>query len=109
MKKGHRTNGEMWINIRRSYGGFTRGSYFNENLTVGELVDEAIREVMREEGFQNFPVDWYLEVQSHRRALDPDSQQMIKELFNGAETIHVKVFDQHARQLKHDGYGWDLH
>lgn len=43
MKKGHRTNGEMWINIRRSYAGFSRGAYFNENMTVGELVDEAAR------------------------------------------------------------------
>jgi hypothetical protein len=44
-----------------------------------------------EEGFQNFPAEWYMEVQSHRKALDPYSQQMIKELFDGAETVHVKV------------------
>jgi hypothetical protein len=46
---------------------------------------------MREEGFQNFPPEWYMEVQSHRKALHPHSQQMIKELFDGAETVHVKV------------------
>lgn len=48
-----------------------------------------------EEGFQNFPADWYLEVQSHRKALDPDSTVMIKELFEGAETVHLKVSRQH--------------
>jgi hypothetical protein len=46
---------------------------------------------MMEEGFQHFSDGWSLQVQSHRRALDPDSHQMIKELYDGAETIHVKV------------------
>jgi hypothetical protein len=44
MKRGHRSNGDMWINVRRSYASFTRGAYFNENLTVGELVAQAISE-----------------------------------------------------------------
>ena len=146
MKKGHRNNGEMWINIRRSYAGFSRGSYFNENMTIGELVDAAAREltfrvygaillmvyisgeVMMEEGFQNFPADWYIEVQSHRKALDPDSNVTLNEVFDGAETIHAKVSIQrspaHARAefpavaqvynedghlMDFNGQGWQFH
>lgn len=51
----------------------------------------ASGDVMTEEGFQNFPAEWFIELQSHRKALDPDSTLMIKELFDGAETVHLKV------------------
>ncbi|KAJ7447525.1 hypothetical protein B0H11DRAFT_2202718 [Mycena galericulata] len=111
MKKGHRTNGEMWINIKRSWGGFSRGAYFNENLTIGEFVDRVVRDVSTEEGFQLFQEGWYLEVQSFRKALDPDENvEMIKERFNGAETVHAKVFNEHGQLLDYNfGSGWQLH
>ncbi|KAF7975014.1 hypothetical protein HWV62_10633 [Athelia sp. TMB] len=109
MKKGHRNNGEMWINIRRSYAGFSRGSYFNENMTIGELVDAAAREVMMEEGFQNFPADWYIEVQSHRKALDPDSTITLNEVFDGVETIHAKVYNEDGHLMDFDGQRWYFH
>ncbi|KAJ7927043.1 hypothetical protein B0H13DRAFT_2183119 [Mycena leptocephala] len=108
MKKGHRTNGEMWINVKRSWGGFSRGAYFNENLTIGEFVDQVVRDVSSEEGFQYFKEGWYVEVQSFRKALDPDENvEMLKERFNGAETVHAKVFNGYGQALTYTfGLGW---
>jgi hypothetical protein len=49
-------------------------------------------DVSTEEGFQYFKEGWYVEVQSFRKALDPDENvEMLKERFNGAETVHAKV------------------
>ncbi|KAJ7203616.1 hypothetical protein GGX14DRAFT_369291 [Mycena pura] len=111
MKKGHRTNGEMWINIRRSWAGFSRGAYFNENLTIGEFVDQVVRDVSTEEGFQHFQEGWYVEVQSFRKALNPEEHgEMIKERFDGAETVHAKVFNEYGQLLDWDfASGWHLH
>ncbi|KAK7065077.1 hypothetical protein R3P38DRAFT_3302404 [Favolaschia claudopus] len=92
MKKGHRRNGDMWINVKRSWGGFSRGADFNENLTIGEFVDRVVRDVSTEEGFQDFQEGWYVEVQSFRKALDADEHtEMLKERFDGGETVHAKV------------------
>nr|GAT43876.1 predicted protein [Mycena chlorophos] len=111
MKKGHRTNGEMWINIRRSWGGFSRGAYFNENLTIGEFVHEVVRDVQTEEGFQYFQEGWYVEVQSFRRALDSeDNVERLRERFDGAETVHAKVFNEYGQLLDYEyGTGWHQH
>ncbi|KAF7300039.1 hypothetical protein MKEN_01326700 [Mycena kentingensis (nom. inval.)] len=111
MKKGHRTNGELWINIRRSWGGFSRGAYFNENMTIAEFVDEVIRDVATEEGFQHFQKGWYVEVQSHRKALDhEDNVERVGDRFDGAETVHAKVFDENGQLLDYDcGSGWYPH
>ncbi|KAJ7735830.1 hypothetical protein DFH07DRAFT_109782 [Mycena maculata] len=111
MKKGHRAKGEMWINVRRSWGGFSRGAYFNENLTIGEFVHRVVRDVSTEEGFQFFQQGWYVEVQSKRKALDPDEYvQMLKERFDGAETVHAKVFNEYGQLLDYEfGLGWKLH
>ncbi|KAJ6463089.1 hypothetical protein DFH09DRAFT_1382587 [Mycena vulgaris] len=90
-------NGEMWINVKRS-GGFSRGAYFNENLTIGEFVHQVVRDVSTEEGFQFFQEGWYVEVQSFRKALDPDENvEMIKERFNGAETVTLRCSTSMAR------------
>ncbi|KAJ7758744.1 hypothetical protein B0H16DRAFT_1264372, partial [Mycena metata] len=92
MKKDHRTNGEMWINIMRSWGGFSRGAYFNENLSIREFVEQVVRDVSTEEGFQYFQEGWCVEVQSHRKGLDPnDHLMMLKERFSGAERVTAKV------------------
>ncbi|KAJ7106419.1 hypothetical protein C8R43DRAFT_937515 [Mycena crocata] len=111
MKKGHRNNGEMWINIRRSWGGFSRGADFNENLTIAEFVDQVIRNVQTEEGFQFFQEGWYVEVHSFKKALDADDNvEMIKERFNGAETVHAKVLNEYGQVMDYDfGSGWHLH
>jgi hypothetical protein len=111
MKKGYRRNGDMWINVRRSWGGFSRGADFNENLTIGEFIDQVVRayfvfllpchsilsiappgDVSTEEGFQSFQEGWYIEVQSFRKALDPEENvEMLKQRFDGGETVHAKV------------------
>jgi hypothetical protein len=57
MKKGHRTNGEMCINVKRSWGAFSRGAYFNENLTIGEFVDQVVRAYFR----MHFPVPLHID------------------------------------------------
>ncbi|KAJ7452642.1 hypothetical protein FB451DRAFT_1374082 [Mycena latifolia] len=111
MKKGHRERGEMWINVKRSWGGFSRGAYFNENLTIGEFVHQVVRDVSTEEGFQFFQDGWYVEVQSFRKALDPDENvEMLKERFNGAEAVHAKVFNEYGQLMDYEfGSGWRLH
>lgn len=48
-------------------------------------------DVQTEEGFQYVSPEWYMEVQSGRKALDPDSMEVINEKYNGAETVYVKV------------------
>ncbi|KAK7040499.1 hypothetical protein R3P38DRAFT_2512736 [Favolaschia claudopus] len=108
MKKGHRRNGDMWINIKRSWGGFSRGADFNENLTIGEFVDRVVRDVSTEEGFQDFQEGWYVEVQSFRKALDADEHtEMLKERFDGGETVHAKVFNEYGQALTYTfGLGW---
>ncbi|KAJ7159786.1 hypothetical protein C8R46DRAFT_1109068 [Mycena filopes] len=108
MKKGHRDNGEMWINIRRSWGGFSRGAYFNEKLTIGEFVEQAVRDVSTEEGFQSFQEGWHVEIQSHRKALDPDEHvMMLKERFNGAESVTAKVINEYGQAMTYTyGLGW---
>ncbi|KAJ7046203.1 hypothetical protein C8F04DRAFT_1063707 [Mycena alexandri] len=108
MKKDHRTNGEMWINIMRSWGGFSRGAYFNENVTIGEFVGQVVRDVSTEEGFQYFQEGWYVEVQSRRKALDPeDHVMMLKERFNGAERVTAKVFNEYGDAMTYTfGQGW---
>ncbi|KAJ7234512.1 hypothetical protein B0H12DRAFT_1222828 [Mycena haematopus] len=108
MKKGHRRNGDMWINVKRSWGNFSRGADFNENLTIGEFVDQVIRDVSTEEGFQFFQEGWYIEIQSFRKALDPDEHvEMLKQRFDGAETVHAKVFNEYGQALTYTyGVGW---
>ncbi|KAJ7115371.1 hypothetical protein C8R44DRAFT_880671 [Mycena epipterygia] len=92
MKKGHRTNGDLWIKVQHSWGGLERGSYFNENLAIGEFVHEAVRSISTEEGFQFFQEGWHVEVQSSKKALNADDKvAMIKERFNGAESVYVKA------------------
>ncbi|KAF7338967.1 hypothetical protein MVEN_01972900 [Mycena venus] len=90
--KGQRCNGDMRINVKRSWAGFSRGGDFNENLTIGEFVRQVVRDVSTEDGFQFFQKGWYLEVQSGKKALDPNENvEMIQQRFNGGETVHAKV------------------
>ncbi|KAJ7652685.1 hypothetical protein DFH06DRAFT_1205443 [Mycena polygramma] len=106
----HRTHGEMWINLRRAYADppFSRGAYFNENLTIGEFVTQAVRDVSTEEGFQSFQEGWYVEIQSFKKPLDPEENvEMLKERFKGAETVHAKVFNEYGQLLTYTwGVGW---
>lgn len=61
-------------------------------LSGGQVFSRAFTgDVSMEEGFQHFQEGWYVEVQSHRKALDPESEEMLKERFDGAETVHFKV------------------
>ncbi|KAJ7658198.1 hypothetical protein DFH06DRAFT_447949 [Mycena polygramma] len=108
MKKDHRCNGGMWIYVRRADPLFRRGAYYNENLTIGEFVAHAVRDVASEEGFQSFQEGWYVEIQSFGKPLDPyENVGMLGERFNGAETVHAKVFNEYGQVLTYTpGFGW---
>lgn len=86
-------------------------------------------DVLTEEGFQHLPQDtaWYIEIQSFKKALDHTSEEMIKDRFDGAETVHVKVilsclhftngpnscpwqvFDEDGNQLDFNANQWQFH
>ncbi|KAJ7652765.1 hypothetical protein DFH06DRAFT_1205634 [Mycena polygramma] len=109
-KEDHRSNDEMRINLKRAYADppFIRGTDVNENLTIGEFVCQAVRDVASEEGFQSFQQGWYVEIQSFGKPLDPyENVGMLKERFNGAETVHAKVFNEYGQVLTYTpGFGW---
>ncbi|KAJ8076223.1 hypothetical protein PM082_000642 [Marasmius tenuissimus] len=112
-KRGHRYDGDMWIVVKMGTGGHTRGQYVNEHLTLREVWRQILESVIEEEeGFQQlpFPEGWVVGLFSRGR-LVPETDDLVTTLFDGGNTITVKVLDEDNDQLVYDPDGgeWVYH
>ncbi|KAK1225958.1 hypothetical protein PQX77_011090 [Marasmius sp. AFHP31] len=103
-KRGHRYDGDMWIIVKMGTGGHTRGQYVNEHLTLSEVWRQILESVVEEEeGFQQlpFPEGWVVGLFSRGR-LVPETDDLVTTIFDGGNTITVKVLDEDNYQLVYD-------
>ncbi|KAK7040110.1 hypothetical protein VNI00_008622 [Paramarasmius palmivorus] len=107
-KRGYRDHGCMWINVKMGSYGHTRGQDVNEYLTMNQLWDQIISSVSMEDGFP-LPEGWTIGLFSNRKLL-PQTDDRIDTLFDGGNTVTVKVFDEEDRERVYDGFeGWGFH
>ncbi|KII91640.1 hypothetical protein PLICRDRAFT_173458 [Plicaturopsis crispa FD-325 SS-3] len=108
-KAGYRDRGCMWINVRMGSYGCTRGQDVREDMTINDFWMQISRSVSMEEGFP-LPEGWYINLFSNRQEL-PQSDERIDTLFDGGETVYVKVYDDDDNQRVYDhGSGeWENH
>ncbi|KAF7329646.1 hypothetical protein MKEN_00227600 [Mycena kentingensis (nom. inval.)] len=110
-KRGYRRNGEMWLTLRYSWAEYSRGYFFNENMTIAEFTKAVRGYLSIEEGFQYFQPDWTVDFQSRRQSLDAeDNETCLGEIFDGGETVTAKAFNENDEQLDYVyPQGWVYH
>ncbi|KAF2170350.1 hypothetical protein M409DRAFT_51403 [Zasmidium cellare ATCC 36951] len=99
-KRGYRQNGELSFQLKRSYAHFSRQMDINENETISEPIRAMFHSVENEDpGW--LPEGLHFAFVLRRQVLVP-SEDMVKTLFDGGETLSAKV-------LNDDGveYEWD--
>ncbi|KAL7411678.1 hypothetical protein BDY24DRAFT_395693 [Mrakia frigida] len=99
MKKGNLEDGCFWINVKRAWSEqvFTRGFRFNECSTIRELGEMAAEDGLFREEHAPLPEGFTYDVEFSRgKSMFSEQYEsdLVKDHFMGAETIHVKVFDE---------------
>ncbi|KZV99151.1 hypothetical protein EXIGLDRAFT_831709 [Exidia glandulosa HHB12029] len=107
-KRGYRENGELFIQLKRAYctwpGPFSRTHSVNENATMEEFIHSMAREISMEDGHP-LPEGLFLCFQAFRGKELEQSDELVKTKFDGAETVHAKVFDEEGTQYVLDFEG----
>lgn len=89
----------MWLNVRRGSGP-TRGLDVNENITLARLWNSVLRLVQMEDGFP-IPEDWTFGLFLNRIAI-PITDDPVTSVFDGGETINVKIYDKNGYERIYD-------
>ncbi|KAI0974150.1 hypothetical protein F4678DRAFT_400511 [Xylaria arbuscula] len=103
-RRGYRSNGDMWINVREGSYGFTRGMDVSENSTLSQFVRSVFSSWE-----SRYPKGWYCDLFFRKKSvtrllvdLENTGLDMelvlVKDYFDGGETVYFKLFDQDGEQ-----------
>ncbi|KAI1272842.1 hypothetical protein F5Y07DRAFT_280835 [Xylaria sp. FL0933] len=110
-RRGYRDLGMMWINVREGSYGHTRGMDASEN----ESLTSFVRSVFSSRATR-YPEGWYCDlffkkksvtrllVDLENHGLDMDLV-LVKDYFDGGETVYFKLFDEDGEQQSHAPFG----
>ena len=116
-KKGYREHGNLFLQLKRSYANFSRTCQVNENETIANFIWEMLRKCDFFEGhaianFYSLLVEFDLGTENpgtppeglhfvffFRRQVLVPSEAMVKTLFDGGETLYVKVSNAYSAFL----------
>ncbi|KAI1174578.1 hypothetical protein F4777DRAFT_381118 [Nemania sp. FL0916] len=113
-KRGYRSLGAMWINVKECWegsNGHTRGRDVYENETLTSFVRDIFYS-----NASRYPEGWYCElffkkksvtrllVDLENHGLDMDLV-LVKDYFDGGETVYFKLFDEYGDQRDPGRYG----
>ncbi|KAI2638774.1 hypothetical protein GGS26DRAFT_542816 [Hypomontagnella submonticulosa] len=107
-RRGWRDNGRMWINIKDGSYGPVHGMDVNENDTLARFVRYVVyRQTMSD--YYPQKEGWTWDLQFRRKSLIamldefeeegiPEDEVLVRDYFDGGETVIFKVFDEYGRQ-----------
>ncbi|KAI1301998.1 hypothetical protein F5Y03DRAFT_214714 [Xylaria venustula] len=109
-RRGYRSYGDMWINVRAGSHGFTRGMDVSENSTLSEFVRHVFSSWQ-----SRYPEGWYCDLFFRKKSVtrllvDLENYGLdmelvlVKDYFDGGETVYFKLFDQDGEQRDQTEY-----
>ncbi|KAI0200675.1 hypothetical protein F4808DRAFT_427468 [Astrocystis sublimbata] len=110
-KRGYRDHGSMWINVRAGSHGHTRGMDAPENERLADFVTSVFHTWASQ-----YPEGWYCDLYFRKKSvtrllvdlencgLDMDLV-LVKDYFDGGETIYFKLFDEDGEQRSQGLFG----
>ncbi|KAI0161779.1 hypothetical protein GGR52DRAFT_576078 [Hypoxylon sp. FL1284] len=118
-KRGYCAEGEMWINIKEGGYGEVPGFDINENATPVELVNDVASVQRRMEYYPERP-GWTFDIFFRRKSLiemldefreegRAEEDDLVRDFFDGGETVYFKVYDSQGRERVYSGLGWGYH
>ncbi|KAI1108815.1 hypothetical protein F5Y14DRAFT_434688 [Nemania sp. NC0429] len=111
-RRGYRSHGHMWINVKEGSYGHTRGTDVHENRTLSDFV----KDVFHMWATGKYPEGWYCDlffrkksvtrllVDLEKHGLDMDLV-LVKDYFDGGETVYFKLFDLDGEQQSQVPFG----
>ncbi|KAK4495086.1 hypothetical protein PRZ48_013413 [Zasmidium cellare] len=84
-QRGYRSNGELYFQLKRNYAHFSRQMEVNENESISELIRMMFWSIEGEDPGQ-LPEGLNFAFVLRRQLLSP-SDDMVKTLFDGGETV----------------------
>ncbi|KAF2713819.1 hypothetical protein K504DRAFT_462301 [Pleomassaria siparia CBS 279.74] len=103
-KKGYREGGNLFFQLKRTYANFSRTHEVNENETITNLILSMHGDIMGEDP-GSLPEDLHYEFHFRRNCLYP-SDDMVKTIMDGGETVYAKVFDDERNEYIYEDCEW---
>ncbi|KAK5699469.1 hypothetical protein LTR97_005597 [Elasticomyces elasticus] len=103
-KKGYRERGYLYIQLKRSYAGFSRTHDVNEYSSITEFIRGLHRDLMGEDYVLRDGDALHYEFYAKRQLLVP-SDARVNTILNGGETVYAKVFDDEGNEWIGDAMG----
>ncbi|KAJ7600745.1 hypothetical protein C8J56DRAFT_16658 [Mycena floridula] len=108
-RRGYRDAGCMWINVKLGSYGHVRGQDVQEDMSINDFWNQVIRGIEMEDGFP-LPAGWTFGLYSRRKLLEQSDTERIDTIFDGGETVTVKIFDEEDQERVYTyGEGWGYH
>jgi hypothetical protein len=85
--------GYLFVNLKRGTYGFSRTHEVNENETISNFVRAMKRDVRTEDGW-----DIAFRLTGAQSSIYPDSEQVMKTILDGGETVTAKIIDDEGVQ-----------
>ncbi|KAK4967960.1 hypothetical protein LTR42_010288 [Elasticomyces elasticus] len=103
-KRGYRDHGELYIQLKRSYAGFSREHSINEYHSITEFIRGLHRDLMGEDYVLRDGDALHYEFYAKRQLLVP-SDARVNTILDGGETVYAKVFDDEGNEWIGDAMG----
>ncbi|CAK1359294.1 unnamed protein product [Cercospora beticola] len=100
-KKGYRQDGELFFQLKRSYAAYSRQQTINKYNSITDLLRQ-MEQTVRGEDPGWLPEDLHYEFHFRRQPIEP-SDDMVRTLLDGGETVYAKVFDAEGYEYDWDG------
>ncbi|KAM3421325.1 hypothetical protein BST61_g1723 [Cercospora zeina] len=100
-KKGYRQDGELFFQLKRSFAAYSRQQTINEYNSICDLL-RGMEQSLRGEDPGALPEGLHYEVHLRRRLIEP-SDDMVRTILDGGETVYAKVFDADGYKYEWDG------
>ncbi|OTA80336.1 hypothetical protein M434DRAFT_38013 [Hypoxylon sp. CO27-5] len=117
-RRGYRDHGNMWINVKEGSYGAVHGMDVNENATLASFV-MAVESYQKNSDCYPHNEGWTYDIFFRRKSLlamleefheqgRAESDDLVRDFFDGGETVIWKVYDDKGRERVWNGY-WGYH